>query len=85
MRSFIVDTLNRDMSAVLAGVRRKVFELNLSFFTHATGSNGTLFGRDIQLTLSSQAASTLNSSLAVSSFKAGEHFGRVTLALAVSR
>jgi hypothetical protein len=85
MRSFVVDTLNRDMSAVIAGVRRKVFELNLSFLTHATGSNGTLFGRDIQLILTSQAATTLNSALEVTTFKAGEHFGTVSLTLAVSR
>jgi hypothetical protein len=84
MRSFVVNTATRAMTALLAGVRRKVFDLNLSFLTHATGSNGTLFGRDIQLTLTSQAASTMNSALEVSTFKAGEHFGTVTLALAVS-
>jgi hypothetical protein len=83
MTSFIVDTANKQMTAVLAGVRRIVFELNLSFLTHATGTNGALFGRDIQLTLTSQAATTLNSALAVSTFKGGEHFGTVTLVLAV--
>jgi dihydroorotase-like cyclic amidohydrolase len=85
MRSFIVDTTNRQMTAVLAGVRRTIFELNLSFLTHATGTNGTLFGRDIALTLTSQASTTLNSALGVSTFKAGEHFGTITLTLAVRR
>jgi surface antigen len=83
MTSFDVNTATGEMTALLAGVRRKVFELNLSFHTHATGSNGTLFERDITMTLTSQAATTLNSSLGVSTFKAGEHFGTVTLALAV--
>jgi hypothetical protein len=83
MSSFEVNTATGEMTALLAGVRRKVFELNLSFHTHATGSNGTLFERDITMTLTSQAASTLNSALGVSTFKAGEHFGTVTLALAV--
>jgi hypothetical protein len=71
------------MTAVLVGVRRKVFELNLSFHTQATGSNGTILERDITMTLTSQAATTLNSALGVSTFKAGEHFGTITLALAV--
>jgi hypothetical protein len=83
MTNFIVDTSSRQMTALLSGERRVVFELNLSFLTHATGSNGTLFGRDIELTLTSQAASTLNSALGVSTFKGGQHFGTVTLVLAV--
>jgi hypothetical protein len=83
LRSFIVDTATRQMTAVLAGVRRSIFELNLSFLTHATGTNGALFGRDIELTLTSQAATSLNSALGVSTFKAGEHFGTITLTLAV--
>jgi hypothetical protein len=83
MTSFTVDTSTRQLTAVLAGVRRAIFELNLSFLTRASGSNGVLFGRDIELTLTSQAATTLNSALGVSTFKAGEHFGTVTLMLAV--
>jgi hypothetical protein len=83
MTSFIVDTTKRQMTALLAGTRRTIFELNLSFLTHATGSNGSLFGRDIQLTLTSQAASTLNSDLGVTTFQGGQHFGTVTLVLTV--
>jgi hypothetical protein len=83
MTRFLVNTATSEMTAVLVGERRKVFELNLSFHTQATGSNGTLFERDIKLILTSQAATTLNSALGVSTFKAGEHFGTVTLALAV--
>jgi hypothetical protein len=83
MTSFEVNTATGEMTALLIGVRRKVFELNLSFHTQATGSNGTLFERDIELTMTSQAATTLNSALGVSTFTAGEHFGTITLALAV--
>jgi hypothetical protein len=83
LTNFILNTSSRQLTAVLAGVRRAIFNLNLSFLTHATGSNGVLFGRDIELTLTAQAATTLNSVLNVSAFKAGEHFGTVTLMLAV--
>ncbi len=83
LTSPIVDTSTKQLTALLAGQRRAIFELNLSFLTHATGTNGTLFGREIELILTSQAATTLNSALGVSTFKAGEHFGTVTLALAV--
>jgi hypothetical protein len=83
LTNFIVDTSSRQLTALLAGTRRAVFNLNLSFLTHATGSNGALFGRDIELVLTAEAATTLNSALHVSAFKAGEHFGTITLTLAV--
>jgi hypothetical protein len=83
MTSFMVNTVTREMTALLIGVRRNVFELNLSFHTHVAGSNGTLFERDIILTLTSQAATTLNSALGVSTFKGGERFAAVTLVLAL--
>jgi hypothetical protein len=84
MRSFVVDTATRQITAMLAGVRRPIFALDLSFLTRATGTNGTLLGRDIQITLTSPASTTLNSALGVSTFKAGEHFGTITLTLAIS-
>lgn len=84
LTSFIVDTSSREITAMLIGVRRKIFEMNLSLLTKATGSNGRILGRDIELVLTSQAATTLNSALGVSTFKAGEHFGTMTLTLQVT-
>jgi hypothetical protein len=83
LTNFVIDTSSGQLTAVLAGVPRPIFNLNLSFLTHATGSNGTLFGRDIELRLTAGAATTLNKVLHVSAFKAGEHFGTITLTLAV--
>jgi hypothetical protein len=83
LTNFVFNTSARELTAVLAGERRAIFNLNLSLLTHATGSNGVLFGRDIELSLTAGAATTLNSLLYVSAFRAGEHFGTVTLTLAV--
>jgi surface antigen len=58
LTNFIVETSSRRLTALLVGVRRNIVNLNLSFLTRATGSNGVLFGRDIELPLAAPAATT---------------------------
>jgi hypothetical protein len=60
-----------------------VFDLNLSSLVRATSTNGALVASNIKLTLTSQAASVLNSQLGVSTFKAGQRFGTATLTITV--
>ena len=56
-----------------------IFDLNLASLKHVSAPKSTVVASDIKLTVSSQAANTLNSGLGVSTFKAGQNFGVVTL------
>ena len=60
-----------------------IFDLNLASLKRASAPHGTVVESDIKLTVTSQAASDLNSGLGVSTFKGGKNFGIVTLTVAV--
>ncbi len=83
LTTLIVDTTTKQLTAEVGGQRVALFDLNLASLKRASGPKGTVVASDIKLTVTSQAASTLNSGLGVSTFKAGQSFGVVTLTVVV--
>ncbi len=85
LTGFVVDTESKQVTAAVGGLRAPVFDLTLSSIAHRTGPSGTAVFGGIKLTLTEEAATTLNSDLAVNDlFKAGQEFGVATQTIAVS-
>jgi hypothetical protein len=82
---FVVDTESKQVTAAVGGLRAPVFDLTLGSLAHTTGPSGTAVFSGIKLTLTEEAATTLNSDLGVNNvFKAGQEFGVATQTIAVS-
>jgi hypothetical protein len=79
----LVNTNTKQLTATVNGQTMPIFNLNLASLKRASGPHGTVVASDIKLTVTSQAASTLNSGLGVNTFKAGQNFGVATLTIAV--
>jgi hypothetical protein len=82
LTSFVINTNTRRLTATVSGVSLPIFDLNLASSRHASG---TVLASNIKLTVTSQAATALNSELGVSTFKAGMHFGIAALTVAYAR
>jgi hypothetical protein len=82
LRSFIVDTASKTITASAAGLRVPVFDLDLSSLHRATGSGATVVAGNIRLLVSPQTASTLTMLLGAPGLKAGQEFGVATITLA---
>jgi hypothetical protein len=85
LTSFVINTNTRRLTATVSGVSLPIFDLNLASSRHASGPHGTVLASNIKLTVTSQAATALNSELGVSTFKAGMHFGIAALSVAYAR
>jgi len=85
LTSFVINTNTRRLTATVGGVSVPVFDLNLASSRHAGLPHGTVIASNIKLTVTSQAATALNSELGVSIFKAGMHFGIAALTVAYAR
>jgi hypothetical protein len=83
LTSLILDTTTKQLTALVSGQREPIFDLNLTSLARASGPNGTILASNIKMTVTSQAASTLNSGLGVSTFTTGMPFGVATLTVAV--
>jgi len=83
LANFTVDTSTKQLTALVAGQRVPIFELNLASLKRATGPNGTVIASDIRMTLTAQAATALNSALGLSTFVPGLPFGVATVTVAV--
>ena len=83
LTSFIVDTSTKQLTAEVNGKREPIFALNLASLKHVSAPHGTVVASNIKLTVTSQAANTLNTDLGVSTFMANQNFGIVTLTIAV--
>ena len=83
LTSFIVDTSTKQLTAEVNGKREPIFALNLASLKHVSAPHGTVVASNIKLTVTSQAANTLNTDLGVSTFTANQNFGIVTLTIAV--
>ena len=81
----VINTNTRRLTATVGGVSVPVFDLNLASSRHAGLPHGTVIASNIKLTVTSQAATALNSELGVSIFKAGMHFGIAALTVAYAR
>lgn len=82
LTSFVINTSTRRLTATVSGAAVPVFDLNLASSRHASGPNSTVIASNIVLGVTNQAATTLNSDLGVSTFKAGMTFGVASLTVA---
>ena len=82
LTSFVINTSTRRLTATVSGVSVPVFDLNLASSRHASGPHSTVIASNIELGVTNQAATTLNSDLGVSVFKAGMTFGIASLTVA---
>jgi hypothetical protein len=80
--NFIINTNTKQLTATYGGQSMPAFDLNLASSKRSSGRHGTVVARNIKLTVTSQAATTLNSDLGVSTFEAGMNFGIATLTVA---
>jgi hypothetical protein len=82
LTNFVINTNTRRLTATVSGVSVPVFDLNLTSSRHAHGPHGTVIASNIKLKVTTQTATTLNSGLGVSTFKAGMRFGIASLTVA---
>ena len=82
LTSFVINTNTRRLTATISGVSVPVFDLNLASSRHVGGPHGTVIASNIKLKVTTQTATTLNSGLGVSTFKAGMKFGIASLTVA---
>ena len=85
LTNFVINTNTKQLTATVGGQSMPFFDLNLASSKRASGPHGTVVASNIKLTVTSQAATALNSGLSVSTFKAGMHFGIATLTVAYAR
>ena len=82
LTNFVIKTKVKHLIATVGGRSMPIFDLNLASPTRANGPHGTAVASNIKLTVTSHAATALNSALGVSTFKAGKNFGIATLTVA---
>ena len=83
--SFVINTNTKQLTATVGGQSMPIFDLNLASHKRARGRHGTVVASNIKLTVTSQAATALDSGLGESTFKAGMNFGIATLTVAYAR
>jgi hypothetical protein len=82
LTNFVLDTATKQVTALVGGLRIPIMDLNLSSVRRASGTNGALLASNIALTVTAQAASSLNTLLGVSGFQGGQLFGVASLTVA---
>jgi hypothetical protein len=82
LTNFVLKTKAKHLTATVGGRSMPIFDLNLASPTRADGPHGTAVASNIKLTVTSHAATALNSALGVSTFKAGKNFGVATVTIA---
>ena len=85
LSTFVINTNTKRLTANVRGRSQPIFDLNLASLKRASGPDGTVVASHIKLAVTSRAATTLNSSLGVSTFKAGMNFGIATLVVTSAR
>ena len=85
LANFSINTSTKQLTATLGGQSMPMFDLNLASLKRASGHHGTVIASDIKLILTTQAATALNSSLGVRTFKGGMNFGVATLTVRSAR
>lgn len=83
LTNFVINTNTKQMTATVGGQSVPIFALNLASLKRVSGPHATVVASGIRLTVTSQAATALNSGLGVSTFKGGMAFGIATLTVAV--
>jgi hypothetical protein len=85
LTNFVINTNTKQLTATVGGQSHPIFDLNLASLKRASGRHGTVVASNIKLTVTSPAATALNSGLGVSTFKAGMNFGIATLTVTSAR
>jgi hypothetical protein len=86
LTNFVINTKTKQLTATVSGRSIPIFNLQLTWYKRARGPRGTIIARNIKLTVTSQAATALNSDLGgVSTFKSGMNFGIATSTVAYAR
>ena len=85
LSTFVINTNTKRLTATVGGRSQPIFDLNLASLKRASGPHGAVVASHIKLTVTSRAATALNSGLGVSTFKAGMNFGIATLVVAYAR
>ena len=85
LTNFVINTNTKQLTATVGGQSLPVFDLNLASPKRASGPHGTVVASNIKLTVTSKAATALNSGLGVSTFTDGMNFGIATLTVAYAR
>jgi hypothetical protein len=83
LTTFIIDTSTKKVTALVGGQRIPVFAINTGSEQRETESGGAIVVHGLSLTVTEEAATTLNNSLGVSAFKEGQVFGIAAMTLAV--
>jgi hypothetical protein len=84
LTNFVINTKTKQLTATVSGRSMLIFSLNQARPKRVSRPHGTIVASNIKLTVTSTAATALNSDLGVSTFKAGKNFGvaRLTVAYA---
>ena len=85
LTNFVINTITKRVTATVGGQSKPIFDLNLAPPRRVSGPRSKVVASTIKLTVTSQAASALNSGLGVSTFKAGMNFGIARLIVAYAR
>lgn len=83
--NFVINTNTKRLTATFGRRSMPVFDLNLGSLKRVSGSHGTVGANNIKLNVTIQTATTLNSLLGVSTFRAGMKFGIATLTVAYAQ
>lgn len=81
---FVINTKTKQLAASVAGKSLPAFSLNLASVKRSKEPHHTIIATGIELFVTSQAASALNSGLGVKTFKSGQSFGVATTLVAVT-
>jgi len=85
LTNFVINTITKRVTATVGGQSKPIFDLNLAPPRRVSGPRSKVVASTIKLTVTSQAATALNSSLGVSTFRAGMNFGIARLIVAYAR
>lgn len=78
LTNFIMNTHTKQLTATVSGKSLPIFNLNLASLKHAREPHRTIIATNIGLMMTPRAASALNRSLGVTTFKGGQVFGVAT-------
>jgi hypothetical protein len=83
LRRFVMNTDTKHLTATVGGRSLSVFDVILASLERASEPHGIVVATNVELTMTSTAATALNSGLGVTTFKGGQPFGVASLIVAV--
>jgi hypothetical protein len=80
---FVMNTDTKHLTAAVGGRSLPIFDVNLASLERASEPHGIVVATNVELTVTSNAATALNSGLGVTTFTGGQPFGVASLIIAV--